>query len=89
MEVDERTASGHSRGNGIVLRRGQNATFNYDGADNDDRISWQCVGDTRSDAKRIDCPNATSHVRISRAAEGDDALFECYGPGRDYERSRG
>ena len=89
LEVDERSASGRSLGNGIALRRGQNATFSYDAADSDDRISYSCVGDVRSDAKRIDCPNATSHVRISRAAEGDDTLFECYGSARSSDRARG
>src|SRR5262245_43503235 len=29
VEVDERTASGRDRGTGIVLKRGQNATFDY------------------------------------------------------------
>jgi len=89
VEVDERTANGHNRGTGIVLKRGQNATFDYDPSDKDDRIAWSCVGDVRTEPKSVDCPDATSHLRISRAAEGSDLLLECYGPARGYERERG
>jgi hypothetical protein len=62
----------------LVLRPGENATFNVDIRDGD-RLEWICIGGTRSATNRVDCPDATSHVRISRRAEGADLTLECYG----------
>lgn len=68
----------------LVLAPGENATFPVDVRDGD-RLSWSCVGDNRSGdtrsvtSNRVDCPDATSHVRISRRAEGSDLTLECYG----------
>jgi hypothetical protein len=76
--------NGHVREQALVLAPGENATFPVDVRDGD-RLSWSCVGDTRSGdtrsvtSNRVDCPDATSHVRISRRAEGSDLTLECYG----------
>ena len=76
--------SGHVHERELVLAPGENATFPVDVRDGD-RLSWSCVGDTRSgdtrtvSSNRVDCPEATSHVRISRRAEGSDLTLECFG----------
>jgi len=76
--------SGHVHEQQLVLAPGENATFPVDVRDGD-RLSWACVGDTRSgdtrsvSTNRVDCPDATSHVRISRRAEGSDLTLECFG----------
>ena len=68
----------------LVLAPGENATFPVDARDGD-RLSWSCVGDTRSGdtrsvtSNRVDCPDTTSHVRISRRVEGSDLTLECFG----------
>ena len=63
----------------LVIRRGQNATFDFDDEEEDD-IEWSCIGESaRSDSDEIDCPTGTSHVRITRPSEGEEFLLECYG----------
>jgi transcription elongation GreA/GreB family factor len=59
----------------IVVNQGQNATFAVDG---DEDVEWTCVGGASAASERLECPEATSHVRITRSA-GDDLLLECYG----------
>lgn len=77
VQVAERTALGRSRDD-LVIRRGQNATFEVD--PDDDEVVWSCIGDTGTDDRdEIDCPDDTSHVRITREAEGDNFVLECYG----------
>ena len=79
---DEQSGRVHEQA--LVLAPGENATFPVDVRDGD-HLSWSCVGDTRSgdtrsvSSTRIECPDATSHVRISRRAEGSDLTLECYG----------
>lgn len=81
VQVAERTSLGRSRGDDLVLRQGQNATFEVDTDDED--VMWSCIGDSGTeDRDEIDCPDETSHVRISREAEGDNFVFECYGTSR-------
>ena len=68
-----------SRREDLVIARGQNATFEVDADSDDDvAIEWTCVGSAKTERERIECPEDTSWVRISRAT-GDDFLFECYG----------
>jgi len=70
-----------SRREDLVIARGQNATFEVDADSDDDvAIEWTCVGSAKTERERIECPEDTSWVRISRAT-GDDFLFECYGDG--------
>ena len=77
VQVAERTSLGRSRGGDLVLRQGQNATFEID--PDDDYVEWSCIGDSGTDRDEVDCPDETSHVRISREAEGDNFVLECYG----------
>ena len=38
-----------------------------------------------TDRETVECPDETSHVRITRASTGNEFLFECYGD-RDNDR---
>ena len=62
--------------NEIVVNQGQNVTFEVDG---DEEIEWTCVGGASADSDELECPEDTSHVRITRSSAGDDLLLECYG----------
>lgn len=79
VAIDE-TSIGNARRSDLVIQRGQNATFEVDVDDEDDvEIEWTCVGAADTDRDSADCPDDTSHVRITRASTGDEFLLECYG----------
>jgi hypothetical protein len=81
IQVREERSTGQSRGAELVLRQGQNATFEIDedANSNDDEIEWTCIGESSSSTDSVDCPDDTSHVRITRSAQGEDFLLECFG----------
>jgi hypothetical protein len=63
----------------LVIQRGQSATFELDTkADDDVEIDWTCVGNAKTERAKVECPDDTSWVRVTRPA-GDDFLLECYG----------
>jgi hypothetical protein len=76
VQIDEDSVQSAPRSD-LVIQQGQNATFEID--EDEDEIGWSCVGESDSDEDTVDCPDATSHVRITRASTGDDFLLECYG----------
>jgi hypothetical protein len=79
VAVDERAVS-KARRSDLVLQRGQNAIIEVDANANDDvEIGWTCVGSERTARNTAECPDETSHVRITRDSTGDDFLIECYG----------
>jgi hypothetical protein len=79
VAIDERSIS-NARRSDLVIQAGQNATFEVDADDDDDvEIDWTCVGAADADQETADCPDQTSHVRITRASTGDEFLLECYG----------
>jgi hypothetical protein len=79
VAIDERSIA-NARRSDLVIQRGQNATFEVDADDNDDvEIDWTCVGAADADQESAECPDQTSHVRITRATTGDEFLLECYG----------
>jgi len=79
VAIDERAVS-KSRRSDLVLQRGQNAIIEVDAdADDDLEIGWTCVGSASAARKTAECPEETSHVRITRDSNGDDFLIECYG----------
>ena len=79
IAVDERSIAS-SRSADLVVQRGQNATFEVDADDDDDvEIRWTCVGAADAERDSVQCPDETSHVRITRATTGSEFLFECYG----------
>ena len=63
----------------VVLKPGENATFEIRNDGDEDEIEWSCIGGERSVSEHIDCPDATSHVRILRRADRGDITTECYG----------
>jgi hypothetical protein len=87
VAIDERAVRGSRRAD-LVIQRGQNATFEVDGdADDDIDIDWTCVGAANAERESVECPEDTTHVRITRASTGDEFLLECYGD-RDGSASR-
>jgi len=87
VSVDEGVVSNARRAD-LVIQRGQNATFEVDGDANEDiDIEWTCVGAANADRETVECPEDTTHVRITRASTGDEFLLECYGD-RDGSSSR-
>ena len=79
IAIDERAVS-KARRSDLVLQRGQNAIIEVDAdADDDVEIGWTCVGSASTARNTAECPEETSHVRITRDSSGDDFLIECYG----------
>lgn len=75
IHVDEQSVS---RSGEVVVRPGQNAAFRVD----DERIAWTCIDATDEGSvneDRVDCPDETSHVRITRTANDETFLVECFG----------
>jgi hypothetical protein len=72
VHVDESSVSSARE---VVVRPGQNASFKVD----TDEIEWTCIGEADADAERLQCPDRTTYVRISRPAAGQEFLVECYG----------
>jgi hypothetical protein len=73
VEIDQDSVRGRD---GLVVRQGQNATFEI--AD-DEEIEWTCIGESSSERDTMECPDDASHVRITRGSTGDDFMVECYG----------
>jgi hypothetical protein len=87
VAIDE-SALGSTRRSDLVIERGQNATFEVDvDADEDVEIEWTCVGAADTDRNAVECPDETSHVRITRGAD-DDFVLECYGDSDAARRAR-
>jgi hypothetical protein len=72
VHVDEHSVSSTRE---IVVRPGQNASFRVGG----EQIQWTCIGEANADDDRLQCPDRTTYVRITRPAAGQDFLVECYG----------
>jgi hypothetical protein len=85
VAIDESSIASARRSD-LVIQRGQNAVFEIDVDDeNDVEIEWTCVGAASTDRETVECPDETSHVRITRASTGNEFLLECYGD-RDNNR---
>lgn len=80
VAIDERAVS-KARGSDLVVQRGQNAIIEADANTNDEdvEVGWTCVGSVSAARNIAECPDETSHVRITRDSTGDDFLIECYG----------
>jgi hypothetical protein len=59
----------------LFVRPGQNATFRVD----ETPVNWACIDDDSREFHEFDCSDATSHVRITRVADGDELVLECFG----------
>jgi hypothetical protein len=79
VAIDDSVVVGGTRSGGLVVQRGENATFKV-GTDvyDDVEVKWTCVGTASTERETVNCPDETQYVRITRA-EGDDFLLECYG----------
>ena len=79
VAIDERAVS-NARRSDLVVQRGQSAIIEVDADDDDDlELGWTCVGSASAARNTAECPEDTSHVRITRDSTGDDFLIECYG----------
>ena len=63
----------------FLVEAGENATFELE--DDFEEIEWACVDDDSSEVESMRCPRDATHVRITRATDGGEMLFECYGDG--------
>jgi hypothetical protein len=87
VAIDESVVASARRAD-LVVQRGQNATFEVDADSSDDiEVEWTCVGAANTERETSECPEDTTHVRITRASAGDEFLLECYGD-RDGSSSR-
>jgi hypothetical protein len=78
VAIDESIVASAQRSD-LVIERGQNVTFEVDADTDDDiEVGWTCVGSANTDRDTVECPEDTSHVRITRGA-GDEFVLECYG----------
>jgi hypothetical protein len=87
VAIDESVVASARRAD-LVIQRGANATFEIDADDEDVEIEWTCVGANDTERNTAECPEETSHVRITRAATGDELVLECYGDGDSSSRAR-
>jgi hypothetical protein len=72
----------------LVIQRGQNATFEIDADRGEDvEIEWTCVGVADTERETLECPEDTSHLRVTRTS-GDEFVLECYGEGSSSRRAR-
>ena len=54
---------------------GNNAAFRVAGTP----IRWACIDGEERTYDNVTCPRATSHVRFTRALDGERVLIECFG----------
>jgi hypothetical protein len=78
VTIDEGSIA-NARRSDLVIQPGQNATFEVDDDEDEREIEWVCVGTSDTDRDAVNCPDETSHVRITRATTGDEFLLECFG----------
>ena len=62
--------------NEVTIPPGGDAAFEIE----EQRVVWTCIdGDSTSPEDSVECPLRTSHVRITRPADGERFLVECFG----------
>jgi hypothetical protein len=61
----------------LFVDPGENATFELE--EDYEEIEWACVGGDSPEVASMRCPSGATHVRITRATDGGELLFECYG----------
>jgi hypothetical protein len=87
VAIDESVIDSARRAD-LVIQRGQNATFEIDAdRDEDVEIEWTCVGAADTERETLECPEDTSHLRVTRTS-GDEFVLECYGEGSSSRRAR-
>jgi hypothetical protein len=75
VRVDQGFVAGGNT-NEVIVPPGGDAAFEIE----EQRIVWTCIdGDSPTTEDMIECPLRSSHVRITRPAEGESFLVECFG----------
>lgn len=59
----------------LFIQPGQNATFRV----NETPVNWACIDDDSREFQALQCTEETGYVRITRAADGEELLLECFG----------
>ena len=59
----------------LYVEPGQNATY----AVSTPPVNWACVDGDSREFHALECSEETSHVRITRVADGDELVLECFG----------
>ncbi|HMB73365.1 MAG TPA: hypothetical protein VKQ06_07320 [Gammaproteobacteria bacterium] len=59
----------------LFIRPGQNATFRV----NETPVNWACIDDDSREFHELQCTEEADYVRITRAADGEELLLECFG----------
>lgn len=78
VDSDPLEDDGDGLGGEFFVQAGQNTVFELD--DDEEDMDWACVSeDGDSDVETLECPDGATHVRITRAGDGGEVLFECYG----------
>jgi hypothetical protein len=85
LQSDEDTCDGTVRvdqgfirggnANEVTVPPGGDAAFEIE----EQRVVWTCVDGDSTSEDSLECPLRTSHVRITRPADGESFLVECFG----------
>jgi hypothetical protein len=75
VQLDSSSVAGGSLSTNLFVQPGQNGTFEVQ----NDTIKWACAQGNSPNVQTLNCPNGTKYVRVTRPAEGDNTLFECFG----------
>ena len=59
----------------LRISPGQNVTFRVEEQD----VGWACLDEQSAASDTMECPDETTHLRVTHAAGGREVLFECYG----------
>lgn len=75
VHIGSSSVAGGRLGPEMFVEPGQNASFRITEAN----VVWACTDDDSSDFNDIACSEAATHLRVTRAVDGGDLLFECFG----------
>ncbi|HEX5419949.1 MAG TPA: hypothetical protein VFY39_08110 [Gammaproteobacteria bacterium] len=75
VQLDSSSIAGGSLNANLFVQPGQNGTFQVE----NDNVKWACVQGNSPNVQTLNCPGGTKYVRVTRPAEGDNTLFECFG----------
>jgi hypothetical protein len=75
VHVGSSSVAGGRLGPQMFVEPGQNAAFRI----SETTVVWACTDDDSSDFHEISCSEGATHLRVTRAVDGGDLLFECFG----------
>ena len=94
LETEQEECEGTVQVGNVTVNPGENATLRVTGdeiewaclvADDDYYVADDDYDDDDArvvearDVEETQCPDGTTHVRVTRASTGDEFIFECYG----------